>query len=134
MFRYHYNTRTSLLCDILACDYLEYKLRFFISYNVYSLIYNIRILLSMVLSSSEKIVSLTKIFPCSNWFEREIFDMYGIKFTAHMDMRRILTDYGFQWHPLRKDFPLTGYIETHYSEKFKCVMHNNVNLIQDSHI
>ena len=93
--------------------------------------YNQRIILSYSINENEVIPSLTSIFPASNWMEREVFDMYGIKFKDHPDLRRILTDYGFNGHPLRKDFPLTGFKEVRYSEKDKKVIYEPVKLEQD---
>ena len=81
--------------------------------------FNQRILVNYLINENELIPSLTKIFPSSNWMEREVFDMYGVKFKDHPDLRRILTDYGFEGHPLRKDFPLTGHTEVRYSEEQK---------------
>ena len=93
--------------------------------------FNQRIILSYFIKENEPILSLTKIFPSANWMEREIFDMYWIKFTDHPDLRRILTDYGFQGHPLRKDFPLTGQNEVRYSENEKKVIYEPVKLEQN---
>ena len=92
---------------------------------------NLRIKLLTSTDINEKIPSITKIFPSANWMEREVFDMYGIKFVNHPDLRRILTDYGFKGHPLRKDFPLTGFNEVRYSEKDKKVIYEPVNLEQN---
>ena len=99
------NTKFRQLIDITAVDYPENQKRFKIVYLLLSHEFNQRIILSYFISENEKISSLTKIFPSANWMEREIFDMYGIKFSDHPDLRRILTDYGFEGHPLRKDFP-----------------------------
>ena len=92
---------------------------------------NQRIILSYYIDENQQIPSLTKIFPSANWMEREIFDMYGIKFTDHPDLRRILTDYGFEGYPLRKDFPLTGHTEVRYSEDKKKVVYEPVKLEQN---
>jgi NADH:ubiquinone oxidoreductase subunit C len=128
--RYHYNTRCLYLSDIICSDYPHKKMRFQLSYNFYSILYNVRILLSTYVDDVAGIFSLTRVFPASNWMEREIYDLFGIRFRSHPDMRRILTDYGFSGNPLRKDYPLTGYIEVHYDANYQCVMWNNVNLIQ----
>ena len=119
------------LIDITAVDYLGQEKRFKIVYLLLSHEFNQRIVLSYFISENEKISSLTKIFPSANWMEREIFDMYGVKFNDHPDMRRILTDYGFEGHPLRKDFPLTGFNEVRYSEKEKKVIYEPVKLEQN---
>ena len=116
------NTKFRQLIDITAADYPENQQRFKMIYLLLSHEFNQRIILSCFINENEPIFSLTKIFPSANWREREIFDMYGIKFTDLPDLRRILTDYGFQGHPLRKDFPLTGYNEVRYSENEKKVI------------
>ena len=113
------NIKFKQLIDITAVDYPENQKRFKIVYLLLSHELNQRIILSYYIDENQQIPSLTKIFPSANWMEREIFDMYGIKFTDHPDLRRILTDYGFEGYPLRKDFPLTGHIEVRYSEDKK---------------
>ena len=125
------NIKFRQLIDITAVDYPENKKRFKIVYLLLSHEFNQRIILSYFISENEKISSLTKIFPSANWMEREVFDMYGIKFNDHPDMRRILTDYGFEGHPLRKDFPLTGHNEVRYSEDEKKVIYEPVKLEQN---
>ena len=122
------NIKFRQLIDITAVDYPENQKRFKIVYLLLSHEFNQRIILSYFISENEKISSLTKIFPSANWMEREVFDMYGIKFNDHPDMRRILTDYGFEGHPLRKDFPLTGHNEVRYSEDKKKVINEPVKL------
>ncbi len=119
------------LVDIVAADYPGNDKRFRIVYLLLSHKNNARIKISIVLNSDEKIGSITKIYPSANWMEREIFDMYGIKFKNHPDLRRILTDYNFKGFPLRKDFPLTGFNEVRYSEKDKKVIYEPVKLEQD---
>jgi len=119
------------LIDITAVDYPDNQKRFKIVYLLLSHEFNQRIILSYFISENEKISSLTKIFPAANWMEREIFDMYGIKYNNHPDLRRILTDYGFEGHPLRKDFPLTGHNEVRYSEDEKKVIYEPVKLEQN---
>ena len=107
------------LIDIAGVDYPDEEKRFKLVYLLLSHEYNQRIKLSINFETNQVINSITKIFPSANWMEREVFDMYGIKFKNHPDLRRILTDYGFKGHPLRKDFPLTGFNEVRYSEKEK---------------
>ena len=119
------------LIDIAGVDYPEKDKRFQLVYLFLSHENNIRIKILIKFQTKETINSLTKIFPSSNWMEREVFDMYGIKFKNHPDLRRILTDYGFKGHPLRKDFPLTGFNEVRYSEKEKKVVYEPVKLEQN---
>ena len=125
------NTKFRQLIDITAVDYPENQKRFKMVYLFLSHELNQRIILSFYINENQQIPSLTKIFPSANWMEREIFDMYGIKFTDHPDLRRILTDYGFEGYPLRKDFPLTGHTEVRYSEDKKKVVYEPVKLEQN---
>ncbi len=125
------NTKFRQLVDITAVDYPENQKRFKMVYLLLSHELNERILLSYFINENQQISSLTKIFPSSNWMEREIFDMYGIKFIDHPDLRRILTDYNFEGYPLRKDFPLTGHTEVRYSEDEKKVIYEPVKLEQN---
>ena len=124
-------TKFKQLIDITAADYPDNKKRFKMIYLLLSHEFNHRIVLSYLISENEKILSLTKIYPSSNWMEREIFDMYGVKFSDHPDLRRILTDYGFEGYPLRKDFPLSGHGEVRYSEDEKKVIYEPVKLEQN---
>ena len=124
-------TRFRQLIDITAVDYPEKDQRFKMVYLLLSHEFNQRMILSYFINESEVITSLTSIFPSANWMEREVFDMYGIKFKDHPDLRRILTDYGFKGHPLRKDFPLTGHNEVRYSEDEKKVIYEPVKLEQN---
>ena len=119
------------LIDIAGVDYPEDEKRFELVYLFLSHEYNTRIKLLIKFQLTQTINSITKIFPSANWMEREVFDMYGIKFKNHPDLRRILTDYGFKGHPLRKDFPLTGFNEVRYSEKDKKVIYEPVKLEQN---
>ena len=119
------------LIDILAADYPEEEKRFKIYYLLLSHENNLRIKLSINIIIDENVPSITKIYPSANWMEREVFDMYGIKFKNHPDLRRILTDYNFKGFPLRKDFPLTGFNEVRYSEKDKKVIYEPVKLEQN---
>ena len=119
------------LVDIAGVDYPDEEKRFHLVYLFLSHENNFRIKLLVRFDSKQVINSVTKIFPSANWMEREVFDMYGIKFKNHPDLRRILTDYGFKGHPLRKDFPLTGFNEVRYSEKEKKVIYEPVKLEQN---
>jgi NADH-quinone oxidoreductase subunit C len=119
------------LIDIAGVDHPEEEKRFSIVYLLLSHEINIRIKVSINFEIGKKIPTLTKIYPSSNWMEREVFDMYGIEFSDHPDLRRILTDYNFEGHPLRKDFPLTGFNEVRYSEKEKKVIYEPVKLEQN---
>ena len=125
------DTKFRQLIDITVVDYPERSKRFKIVYLFLSHEFNQRMILSYDISENEVIASLTPIFPSANWMEREVFDMYGVSFKDHPDLRRILTDYGFEGHPLRKDFPLTGFNEVRYSEKEKKVVYEPVKLEQN---
>ena len=125
------NCKFKQLIDIAGVDYPENEKRFELIYLFLSHENNLRIKLLIKLEINQAINSITKIFPSANWMEREVFDMYGIKFKSHPDLRRILTDYGFKGHPLRKDFPLTGFNEVRYSEKDKKVIYEPVKLEQN---
>jgi len=125
------NCRFKQLIDIAGVDYPENEKRFELVYLFLSHEHNLRIKVLIKFQINQPINSLTKIFPSANWMEREVFDMYGIKFKNHPDLRRILTDYGFKGHPLRKDFPLTGFNEVRYSEKEKKVIYEPVKLEQN---
>jgi NADH-quinone oxidoreductase subunit C len=119
------------LIDITAVDYPQRDKRFKIVYLLLSHENNLRIIINLNIDEKISIPSITKIFPSANWMEREVFDMYGISFKEHPDLRRILTDYGFKGHPLRKDFPLTGHTEVRYSESMKKVVSEPVKLDQE---
>ena len=119
------------LIDIAGVDYPDNDKRFQLIYLLLSHEKNFRIKLMIKFQIEQTITSITKIFPSANWMEREVFDMYGIKFKNHPDLRRILTDYNFKGHPLRKDFPLTGFNEVRYSEKEKKVIYEPVKLEQN---
>ena len=125
------NTKFRQLIDVTVVDYPEMSKRFKVIYLFLSHEFNQRIVLSYPINENEVIPSLTAIYPAANWMEREVFDMYGVKFKDHPDLRRILTDYGFEGHPLRKDFPLTGYTEVRYSEDQKKVIKEPVKLEQN---
>ena len=124
-------TKFRQLIDITAVDYPETDKRFKLVYLLLSHEFNERILINFFINENELVPTLTSLFPSANWMEREVFDMYGIKFKDHPDLRRILTDYGFKGHPLRKDFPLTGHNEVRYSEDEKKVIYEPVKLEQN---
>ena len=125
------DTKFKQLIDITAVDYPEKSKRFEMIYLLLSHQFNQRIVISCLINENEVVSSLTKIFPSANWMEREVFDMYGVKFKDHPDLRRILTDYDFKGFPLRKDFPLTGHTEVRYSENQKKVIYEPVKLEQN---
>ena len=125
------DTKFRQLIDITVVDYPEQSQRFKVVYLFLSHEFNQRMILSYLIGEKEVIPSLTSIFPAANWMEREVFDMYGIKFKDHPDLRRILTDYNFEGFPLRKDFPLTGHNEVRYSEEDKKVIYEPVKLEQN---
>ena len=123
--------RFKQLIDITAVDYPEKEKRFKLVYLLLSHEKNLRVAINLNINEKTHVPSITKIFPSANWMEREVFDMYGIFFKDHPDLRRILTDYGFEGYPLRKDFPLTGHTEVRYSEKHKKVISEPVKLDQE---
>jgi len=123
--------RFKQLIDITAVDYPEKEKRFKLVYLLLSHENNLRVLINLNINEKTHVPSITKIFPSANWMEREVFDMYGISFKDHPDLRRILTDYGFKGYPLRKDFPLTGHTEVRYSEDKKKVIYEPVKLDQE---
>jgi len=123
--------RFSTLVDITAIDYPDRRARFEMVWHFLSMYRNQRIRLKAALREDEMVPSITEIHPSANWFEREVFDMFGILFSGHPDLRRILTDYGFRGHPLRKDFPTTGYTEVRYDEALKRVVYEPVKLVQE---
>ncbi len=125
------NTKFRQLIDITAVDYPQKDKRFKLVYMFLSHEYNYRLVLEYFINEDEIVPTITNIYPASNWMEREVFDMYGIKFKDHPDLRRILTDYGFEGYPLRKDFPLTGHNEVRYSEDEKKVIYEPVKLEQN---
>ncbi|MGI3210517.1 NADH-quinone oxidoreductase subunit C [Roseovarius tibetensis] len=121
----------STLVDITCVDYPERPKRFDVVYHFLSMYQNHRIRLRVAAREEDMVPSITDVYPAANWFEREVFDMYGILFSGHPDLRRILTDYGFRGHPLRKDFPTTGYTEVRYDETRKRVVYEPVKLVQE---
>lgn len=119
------------LIDLTCVDYPQRAKRFDVVYHLLSVHNNARIRVKCAIGESETISSVAEIHPCADWFEREAFDMYGVVFVGHPDMRRILTDYGFEGHPLRKDFPLTGHVEVRYDDQLKRVVYEPVSLVQE---
>ncbi len=125
------NCKFSTLVDITAVDYPTNAKRFEMVYHFLSMYMNHRIRVKASVAEDEVVPTVTEPFPAANWFEREVFDMYGIMFSGHPDLRRILTDYGFRGYPLRKDFPTTGYTECRYDEAEKRVVYEPVSLVQE---
>ena len=123
--------RFSTLVDVTGVDYPGRDKRFDVVYHFLSMYRNQRIRLRVAIREEEMVPSVTPVHPSANWFEREVFDMFGILFSGHPDLRRILTDYGFRGHPLRKDFPTTGYTEVRYDEVQKRVVYEPVSLVQE---
>ena len=123
--------RFTSLVDITAVDHPEDQARFEVIYHLLSMHKNQRIRIKAAVDEAEMVPSIIDVHPSANWFEREVYDMFGILFSGHPDLRRILTDYGFRGHPLRKDFPTTGYTEVRYDEVQKRVVYEPVNLVQE---
>jgi NADH-quinone oxidoreductase subunit C len=119
------------LIDLTAVDYLEKEQRFEIIYNLLSIRYNSRIIVKVCVAENELIPTVTSVFSAANWYEREVWDMYGVFFANHPDLRRILSDYGFSGHPLRKDFPLSGYVQVKYDDEKQRVVYEPVKLEQE---
>jgi NADH-quinone oxidoreductase subunit C len=117
--------------DLTAADYPEREKRFDVVYHLLSPHKNTRVRVKVQVGETDVVPSALATFKAANWFEREVFDMYGIMFSGHPDLRRILTDYGFQGHPLRKDFPTTGYVEVRYDDEAKRVVYEPVKLVQE---
>jgi len=127
----HVSYQFTILTSIAGVDYPEKSHRFEIVYDLLSVTFNRRLRLKVVVNELESVNSCEKIYPAANWFECEIWDMFGIFFRNHSNLRRILTDYGFEGHPLRKDFPLNGYIEVRYSENHKRVISESIEFSQE---
>lgn len=125
------NCQFKMLIDICGVDYPDREERFEVVYNLLSLSHNNRIRVKVPVAEDVPVPSVTAVFSCANWWEREAWDLYGIPFSDHPDLRRILTDYGFEGHPLRKDFPLTGYVEVRYDDARKRVVYEPVKLTQE---
>lgn len=124
-------TKFLVLIDLTAVDYPRRAKRFDVVYHLLSMHNNTRIRVKAQLAEDETIPTVTEVYPCADWFEREAFDMYGVVFSGHPDLRRILTDYGFEGYPLRKDFPLTGHVEVRYDDQQKRVVYEPVKLVQE---
>jgi NADH-quinone oxidoreductase subunit C len=120
-----------ILVDLCGNDWPQRAKRFDVVYHLLSLTKNVRVRVRAQVGEGESVASIIAIYPAAGWFERETFDMYGVPFTDHPDMRRILTDYGFSGYPLRKDFPLTGYVELRYDDELKRVVYQPVQLVQE---
>ncbi len=118
------------LIDLCGCDYPERPKRFDVVYHLLSLTKNHRVRVKVQTSEDLPVPTVTSVFGCAEWYEREAFDMYGIAFDGHPDLRRLLTDYGFQGHPLRKDFPMTGYVEVRYDDEQKRVVYEPVKITE----
>jgi NADH dehydrogenase (ubiquinone) Fe-S protein 3 len=129
--RDHMNTQYKILIDITAVDYPSRPLRFEVVYNLLSIEYNSRIRIKICIDEITPLDSSTPIYSAAGWWEREVWDMFGVFFSGHPDLRRILTDYGFEGHPLRKDFPLTGYTEVRYDDAEKRVITESLELTQE---
>lgn len=127
----HSNLRMELLLDVWAVDYPNNNKRFEVNYLLCSVVYNFRVVVRVVLEDSQGLNSVESLFPSSGWLEREVWDMYGIIFYKNKDLRRILTDYGFEGHPLRKDFPLSGYVEVRYDDAEKRVLQEPLEVSQE---
>ena len=119
------------LLDICGVDYPDRDERLEVVYHLLSLTRNVRVRVKVATDEVQPVPSATPVYPCADWFEREAFDLYGVLFSGHPDLRRLLTDYGFQGHPLRKDFPMTGYTEVRYDETQKRVVYEPVSLTQE---
>ena len=126
----HYSCQYTVITDITAVDYPNKKKRFTMVYNLLSIVHNSRITIYVDIEETSQVESLTSIYKGADWYEREVWDMFGIYFKNHPDLRRILTDYGFQGFPLRKDFPLTGYLELRYDDSEKRLITEPVELSQ----
>jgi NADH dehydrogenase (ubiquinone) Fe-S protein 3 len=129
-FKNHTNCQFKVLSDLCVVDYVTRKERFDVVYNLLSIRFNSRIRIKVSITELQPIDSIINIYKAANWWEREAWDMFGVFFTNHPDLRRILTDYGFEGHPLRKDFPLSGFLEVYYNELKKRVVYEPINLSQ----
>jgi NADH-quinone oxidoreductase subunit C len=124
------NLKFSILIDLCGADYPEREKRFDVVYHLLSMTKNLRCRVKLQTDEDSAVPSVTSVFPSADWYERETFDMYGVFFEGHPDLRRILTDYGFHGHPLRKDFPMTGYVEVRYDDELKRVVYEPVKSVE----
>lgn len=131
ILKYHIGYHYQMLCCISGVDFLDKTYRFSVVYDLLSITYNSRLRLKVFVNEITSISSCVEVFTNANWWEREVWDLYGIYFDKHPDLRRILTDYGFEGHPMRKDFPLSGYVEVRYSESKKRVVVEPIELTQE---
>jgi NADH-quinone oxidoreductase subunit C len=125
------DTRFQQLIDLTAVDFPDRARRFDVVYHLISYVKNRRVRVKIQTDEETPVPSIASVHPCADWFEREVFDMFGVVFEGHPDLRRLLTDYGFTGHPLRKDFPMTGYVEVRYDDELKRVVYEPVKLIQE---
>lgn len=128
--RDHPDYRFEVLIDLTAVDYPEREKRFEVVYHLLSMSKNLRVRVKLVTDEDTPVPTVTPAYPCANWYERETFDMYGVFFEGHPDLRRILTDYGFHGHPLRKDFPMSGYVELRYDDELKRVVYEPIKMTE----
>lgn len=126
-----HNTQSKLFTDLFGTDFLSKKYRFMLVYQLYSLTYNMRTFIKLYTDEVTWVPSIVHIIPAARWYEREVWDLYGVHFSNNGDLRRILTDYGFKGHPLRRDFPISGFLEIRYSERHKTLIYGKVRLIQE---
>lgn len=129
--KYHTEFQFNELMDLYGVDYPSRNKRYEVHYSLLSVVYNQRIRLKLEIEPEENVPSISFLYPSANWLEREVWDMYGIFFENHPDLRRILTDYGFEGFPLRKDFPITGFLEVRYDESEKRILYEPVELAQE---
>ncbi len=132
--KHHTYALCSQMIDLSMVDYPERKFRFEVFYLLLSLKYNVRFVVTSFTREGAYFDSITRIYPAAGWYEREAWDMFGVFFRNHADLRRILTDYGFKGHPLRKDFPLTGFVEVRYADALKRIVYEKVSLTQEYRI
>lgn len=126
----HHNFQNKLFSDIVTADFPDKINRFNIVYNILSVLYHQRIFINVWIHELGNVPSIISFFPSASWYERESWDLFGVHFSNNLDLRRILTDYGFQGHPLRKDFPLSGFIELYYNTKIDSIIYREINLVQ----